>query len=441
MLTVDAEFSLRYFIDILNVVKSIIPRTMDQYTLFQPQNILSVSQLTGYLRQVLEGDDLLQDLWVEGEISNLGRPPSGHLYFTLKDSQSSIRCVMWRNSAVRLNFDLRDGLAVEAHGGMSIYEAGGQVQLYVDIMRLAGEGQLFQEFLRLKAKLEAEGLFDAETKRPIPARPRLIGIVTSPTGAAYQDMLNTLRRRFPVAEVVLAPTTVQGVDAPAGIVAALERLNRQVHPDVILIGRGGGSIEDLWAFNDEMVARAVAASLTPVISGVGHETDFTLTDFAADLRAPTPTAAAEVATPDRIELLGMLVELANRHTTYINALLADLRYEHGRLQHALDRTSPKHTINAYRQRLDEIIFRLDRSIQVKLEKKGLQLANLQQSLRGLSPRAVLNRGYAIVTRESDGALVKNADQVQPSEGVHIQVSRGELDARITKTTQEEQHAG
>jgi exodeoxyribonuclease VII large subunit len=437
----DTELSLLHFIDILNPIKSIKPRTMDQYTLFQSQNILSVSQLTSYLRQVLESDDLLQDLWVEGEISNLGRPPSGHLYFTLKDSQSSIRCVMWRNSAARLNFDLRDGLAVEAHGGMSIYEASGQVQLYVDSLRLAGEGQLFQEFLRLKAKLEAEGLFDAETKRPIPELPRLIGIITSPTGAAYQDMLNTLRRRFPVAEVVLSPTTVQGVDAPAGIVAALERLNREVRPDVILIGRGGGSIEDLWAFNDEAVVRSVAASAAPIISGVGHETDFTLTDFAADLRAPTPTAAAEVATPDRTELLGILAELANRHTTHINSLLTDLRYEHGRVQHALDRTSPKHSINAYRQRLDEILSRLDRSMQVKLEKKGLRLANLQQSLRGLNPRAVLNRGYAFVTRERDGALVKSADQVQPGEGVHIQLSRGELDARIINTTQEEQHVG
>jgi exodeoxyribonuclease VII large subunit len=187
------------------------------------------------------------------------------------------------------------------------------------------------------------------------------------------------------------------------------------------------------------VVRAVGASVAPVVSGVGHETDFTLTDFAADLRAPTPTAAAEVATPDRTELLGMLADLANRHTTQFNALLADLRYEHGRAHHALDRTSPKHAINAYRQRLDEIIFRLDRSMQVKLEKKALQLANLQQSLRGLSPQAVLNRGYAIVTHEKDGTLVKSADQVQAGEGVHIQVSRGELDARITKTTQEEQH--
>lgn len=414
---------------------------MDQYNLFQPQNILTVSQLTSYLRQVLESDDILQDLWIEGEISNLGKPSSGHLYFTLKDSQSAIRCVMWRSWAARLTFDPREGLAVEAHGGISMYEAGGQVQLYVDTLRPAGEGKLFQEFLRLKAKLEAEGLFDPETKRPIPPLPKVIGIVTSPTGAALQDMLNTLRRRYPVAEVVLSPTPVQGADAPPEIVAALKRLNREVHPDVILIGRGGGSIEDLWAFNDETVVRAVSASAAPIISGVGHETDFTLTDFAADLRAPTPTAAAEVATPDKAELLGMVAELANRHTTRLNGLLTDLRWELGQVKNALDRLSPKHAVDSYRQRLDEIILRLDRSIQVKLDKKSLQLANLQQSLRGLSPRAVLNRGYAIVTRIKDGELVKRANQVEPDEGIHIQVSQGEMDARVIQITQEDNHVG
>ena len=249
---------------------------METFSFIQPENILTVSELTGYLRQVLERDEVLQDLWVAGEISNFSRPSSGHLYFTLKDSSASVRCVMWRNTAARLNFSPREGMAVEAHGGMSVYEVSGQVQLYVDTMRPAGEGALYQEFLRLKALLDAEGLFDLERKRMIPERPQTIGIVTSPTGAALQDMLNTIRRRYPVAEVVLSPTAVQGVDAPPGIVAALAKINRSVHPDVILLGRGGGSIEDLWAFNDEAVVRAVAASEAPVISGVGHETDFTL---------------------------------------------------------------------------------------------------------------------------------------------------------------------
>jgi len=412
---------------------------MEQYSLFQPQYILSVSQLTGYLRQVVESDELLQDLWVEGEISNFTRASSGHLYFTLKDSQASIRCVMWRNWATRLDFEPREGLAVETHGGMGVYEVSGQVQLYVDIMRPAGEGLLFQEFLRLKAKLEAEGLFDPAAKRPIPPLPRVIGIVTSPTGAALQDMLNTLRRRYPVVQVVLSPTAVQGANAPGEIVAALERLNQEAEPDVILIGRGGGSIEDLWAFNDEAVARAVAASAAPVISGVGHETDFTLTDFAADLRAPTPTAAAEVATPDRTELLGLIADLANRHTAALNTRLTDLRWAYGQAQNALDRLSPRHTINAYRQRLDEITLRLDRATRVRLDKLHMGLTSLEQSLHSLSPHAVLKRGYAIVTRTSDGQLVKRADQVHPDEDVHIRVSQGAMQARITHITQEDDH--
>ena len=412
---------------------------MEQYSLFQPQNILSVSQLTGYLRRLIEDDDLMQDLWVEGEISNFSRPSSGHLYFTLKDSQSAIRCVMWRNSAARLTFEPREGLAVEAHGGMGVYETSGQVQLYVDTIRPAGEGLLFQEFLRLKAKLEAEGLFDPSTKQPIPTLPKVIGIVTSPTGAALQDMLNTLRRRFPVVEVVIAPASMQGVAAPGEIVAALELLNRQVKPDVILVGRGGGSIEDLWAFNDQAVARAVAASEAPVISGVGHETDFTLTDFAADLRAPTPTAAAEVATPDRVDLLGAITELSNRHTAYLNSRLSSLRWSLGQAHNTLARLSPRYAINTYRQRLDEISLRLERAARVDLERKTLHLAHLEQSLRSLNPHAVLNRGYAIVTRTSDGALVKRFDQVKPQDDIRIQVSQGTMDARILQTHQENKH--
>lgn len=412
---------------------------MEQYTIFQPKNILSVSQLTSYLREVLEKDEILQDLWVEGEISNFARPSSGHLYFTLKDNNAAIRCVMWRSSAARLNFSPGEGMAVEAHGSMSIYEVNGQVQLYVDTLKPAGEGALYQEYLRLKARLEAEGLFDPDKKQPIPQMPRLIGIVTSPTGAALQDMLNTLRRRFPVTSVVIAPTSVQGTDAPPGIVDALRRLAYEVHPDVILLGRGGGSIEDLWAFNDESVVRAVADSPIPIISGVGHETDFTLTDFAADLRAPTPTAAAEVAVPDQVELMSTLLEIANRHDTIMREIVSNLRWQHNQSLNTLERLSPAHSINTYRQRLDEIRFRLNRAAQTKLEKKHLQLGNLQQSLKSLNPAAVLNRGYAIVSREKDGSLIKNAGQVDPDENINIKVSQGSFAARVTRINQENNH--
>lgn len=412
---------------------------METFSFFQPDNILTVSELTGYLRQVLERDEVLQDLWVSGEISNFARPSSGHLYFTLKDSSASVRCVMWRNAAARLNFSPREGIAVEAHGGMGVYEVSGQVQLYVDTMRPAGEGTLYREFLRLKALLEAEGLFDPERKRIIPKRPQIIGIVTSPTGAALQDMLNTIRRRFPVAEVVLSPTAVQGMDAPSGIVTALERVNRVVQPDVILIGRGGGSIEDLWAFNDEAVVRSVAASKAPVISGVGHETDFTLTDFAADLRAPTPTAAAELATPDRVELLGTIMEIANRQGKQVSELISDLKWTQQQVKNALDHLSPAHAIDIYRQRVDEMSYRLAGVVQHTLERKNFHLQNLQQTLESLNPIAVLNRGYAIVTSEKDGWLVKDVRQLNIDDLIHIRVSRGNMNARITKLNQEQEN--
>ena len=270
---------------------------MEQMALFDPSPRWTVSTLTHYLRELLESDASLQGVWVQGEISNLSRPSSGHIYFTLKDSGASLRCVMWRGEAVRLRFAVQDGLAVEAHGNISLYEAGGQYQLYVDSIGPIGEGALYQEFVRLKALLEAEGLFNTARKRSIPQFPRKIGIVTSPSGAALRDVLNTLRRRLPLAEVVLAPTPVQGDEAAPAIVSALQNLNRVCTPDVILLARGGGSIEDLWAFNDERVVRAIVGSVAPVITGIGHETDFTLADFASDLRAPTPTAAAELATP------------------------------------------------------------------------------------------------------------------------------------------------
>jgi exodeoxyribonuclease VII large subunit len=406
---------------------------MENYSVFQPNHLLSVSQLTGYLREVLETDAVLQDLWVQGEISNLARPSSGHLYFTLKDSQAAIRCVMWRSTAARLKFDPQEGLAVEAHGGMGIYEVSGQVQFYVDTMKPAGEGALYQQFLRLKAALEAEGLFDPDRKRPVPKRPHTIGIVTSPTGAALQDMLNTLRRRYPLARVVLSPTPVQGVEAPPGIIAALQQLNSRAAPDVILIGRGGGSIEDLWAFNDEAVVRAVAASEAPVVSGVGHETDFTLTDFAADLRAPTPTAAAEMSTPDRLELQGIVLELSGRLTTRLKETLADRRWETRQQIHQLHLHSPKHRIDTFRQRLDETSARLHREMRTKLEKDCMQLENLQNALRSLNPQAVLNRGYAIVTHQDSRQVIKNAAAVAPEEKIRIRLSRGEMTARITET--------
>jgi exodeoxyribonuclease VII large subunit len=283
---------------------------MFQAPLFPPPS-LTVSDITRYLRELFESDEILHEVWVQGEISNLSRPASGHIYFTLKDQSAALKCVIWKQTAWRLPLSLQNGMAIEAHGAISIYERDGQYQLYADAVRLTGEGALYQEYLRLKARLEAEGLFDTERKRPLPELPAGIGVVTSATGAALQDILNTLRRRFPLVEVVLAPCAVQGEEAPPQIVNAIRSLNRTDGVDLILVARGGGSLEDLWAFNDERVVRAIADSDLPVITGIGHETDFTLADFAADVRAATPTAAAEQAVPDRAELREQFLTVAS----------------------------------------------------------------------------------------------------------------------------------
>jgi exodeoxyribonuclease VII large subunit len=398
--------------------------------LFRPTS-LSVTEVNRYLRQLLESDPILQDLWVQGELSNFSRPTSGHIYFTLKDSLAALRVVMWRSTAQTLRIALRDGMAVEVHGKISMYETGGQLQLYADEIRPAGEGQLYQEFLRLKARLEAEGLFDQARKRPIPGMPHRIGIVTSPTAAALQDILNTLRRRYPLAEVVLSPTPVQGEEAVPGVIAALERLNRLAKPDVILLARGGGSLEDLWAFNDEGVARAIAASQAPVITGIGHEIDFTIADFAADLRAPTPTAAAELATPDRQDLLSALLEKTNQLQRYYQVLLTTQRWQLNNQTGSLQRYSPTSQVNNYRQQLDESLRRSERALIQTFELNQTRLRGLQTRLISLSPQSILNRGYAMVLRQDDKSLVRSTRQVQVNDDLSVQLSDGVVDVKVT----------
>lgn len=401
---------------------------MDQLPLFQPLS-LTVTELTRYLRQLLESDESLQDVWVQGEVSNLSRPSSGHLYFTLKDSGASLRCVMWRNSVMSQGYIPRDGDQVEAHGAISIYESGGQYQLYADRLRPLGEGLLYQEFLRLKARLEEEGLFDPERKREIPIWPRHIGIVTSPTGAALRDMLHTLQRRFPLVEVILSPTAVQGSEAPAGIVEALEALNRYVKPDVILLARGGGSIEDLWAFNDEYVARAIGDSQTPVITGVGHETDFTIADFVSDLRAPTPTAAAEMATPNKADLEQKITEMEIRLGKASMMQINDLRWSLSDLKSMLTLHSPRSRVLSDRQKLDEIIRIASKALFHRLELEHTRLESLSYRLVALSPLAVLERGYAIVTNRA-GDLVRSVKQVVHDEKLNVRVRDGDFDVRV-----------
>jgi exodeoxyribonuclease VII large subunit len=409
---------------------------MEQMELFDASPRWTVTTLTRHLRQLLDADADLQGIWVQGEVSNLSRPSSGHIYFTLKDAGASLRCVMWKTGAGRLRFAPEDGMALEAHGSIGIYEAGGQYQLYADTLRPLGEGALYQEFLRLKVLLEAEGLFDPARKRPIPEQPRRIGIVTSPTGAALRDMLNTLRRRYPLAEIVLAASPVQGDEAPAALVEALRILNRVAAPDVILLARGGGSIEDLWAFNDARVVRAVTESAAPVITGVGHETDFTLADFAADLRAPTPTAAAELATPFTVvDLQAKLVERAGQLGSSLAALIESRRTAVEDAVGSLRFFSPLRRVQGERQRLDELSRRGNAAQDHRMELASTRLMGREQRLLALSPVAVLQRGYAILTRTADGLLVSRRTQVQTGDELRVHVQDGDFESRVTKNTQ------
>jgi exodeoxyribonuclease VII large subunit len=388
----------------------------------------TVSQLTGHIRRLIEDDPSLGDVWVEGEVSNFSRASSGHCYFTLKDAGSQIPCVMWRNAAEAQDYLPASGDLVLAQGQVSVYEAGGRYQLYVEQVQPAGVGNLYLEFERLKAQLEAEGLFESERKRPLPRFPQRIGIVTSPTAAALRDILNVLGRRYPLAEVLLSPTQVQGDAAPPQIVAALEALNERDDVDVIIVARGGGSLEDLWGFNDERVARAVAASRIPVVCGVGHETDFSLADFAADLRAPTPSAAAELAAPDRADLWAYVAGLAAALTTLLHGGIEERRWQLAEQTRALKHLSPEAQLAQARQRVDELLNRAQATVRHNLTLQRERLDGLAGQLAGVSPLGTLERGYAIVLHEKTGAVVQSVKQVSSGDALGVRVSDGEFEA-------------
>ena len=391
----------------------------------------TVSQLMARIRSTVETDPCLMDVWVEGEVSNFRQVASGHCYFTLKDAGAELRCVMWRDRVRGMRTLPANGDSVLAHGRVGVYEQRGDLQLYVDALEPLGLGWLYQEYERLKARLEAEGLFAPERKRPLPRFPRRIGVVTSPDAAALRDILNILSRRYPLAEVVLAPTLVQGEEAPPQIIAALRALNAREDIDVILLARGGGSLEELWAFNDERVARAVAASRIPVVCGVGHETDFSLADFAADRRAPTPSAAAELATPDRAELAGQVRMLRAR---LVRAMEADLTWRRGRVQEqvrVLRRLSPALRLSQTRQRLDDLTERAWRAVRHQIAVRRERLAGLAGRLEGVSPLATLERGYAIVWRAADGLIVRSPAQVAVGDALRVRVRDGEFGARVS----------
>lgn len=390
----------------------------------------SVAELTTYIREMFDVNENLQDVWVQGEVSNMRRAASGHWYFTLKDSQAQLKCVMWRSSAERQTVSPQDGDAILAHGRVSVYDAQGVYQLYADQVRPVGMGDLYAQFEQLKAKLQAEGLFDPFRKRPIPTFPKQIGVVTSADAAAFQDIQNVLRRRFPLAAVILSPTMVQGADAPPQIVKAIERLNQHTQVDVILVCRGGGSIEDLWAFNDERVARAIANSRIPTITGVGHETDFTIADFVSDLRAPTPSAAAELATPDSADLRAGVRDLTDTLHTLMDNTLFNLRANLSASRRTMGHISPTSRIRNLRQRVDDWNTRIISLQKVQIRRLRERLDARDAALKAADPRSILKRGYAIVYRSEDGERLGEAKGVKPGVGITVQFHDGDLKARV-----------
>ncbi len=392
----------------------------------------SVQELTRYIHELFDADATLADLRVRGEISNLTKAASGHWYFTLKDAKSQLRCVMFRSAAQFVRLDVKVGAEIVALGRVSVYEARGEYQLYVNaIEALGGVGDLHRQFEALKAKLNAEGLFDPAKKQPPPPFPRRIGIVTSPDAAAYQDILNVLSRRFPLAEVMLSPTIVQGAEAPAALVAALARLYARDDIDVIIVARGGGSIEDLWCFNDETVARTIAASRKPLISGIGHEIDFTIADFVADLRAPTPSAAAELATPNQEELLLDLDRARATLNARLSATTQEWRQASQGMARALGSNTPLRSVHAAQERLAGQADRMERAAFSSLERLQARLAAQLKALEAANPEQILARGYAVVS-DGSGEIVRTAAQVQDDQRLQLRFHRDQINVRVER---------
>ena len=389
---------------------------------------LSVTQLNEYLKMVIEGDRVLSNVFVRGEISNFKLYSSGHAYFTLKDDAGQLKSVMFRSYFSRLAFLPEDGMRVIAHGRVSVYETSGQYQLYVDDMQPDGAGSLAMRFEQLKRKLAAEGLFDESRKRPLPPMPRRIGVITSPSGAAVHDIINVLGRRFPAAEMILYPSEVQGTQAPAQLISGIEFFSMTGLVDVVIVGRGGGSAEDLWAFNDEYLARAVASCSVPVISAVGHESDFTICDFVADRRAPTPSAAAEIAVPDMGEILRGLASLNLGMQTSLQKRIAQERRVLTQLTASRVFSRPEQMLDNFRVRLDEHEQDLNRAIGQSILQKKQNTASLAGKLQALNPLSILSRGYATVSR--DGVSVTSVKQINENDTIDIRMADGSVRATV-----------
>jgi exodeoxyribonuclease VII large subunit len=393
-----------------------------------PRDVYTVARLNSEARQLLETG--LPALWVEAEISNFSSPASGHWYFTLKDRDAQIRCAMFRNRNALVGFRPRDGQQMQVRGRVSLYEPRGDYQLIAEAMEDAGEGALRREFERLKTKLAAEGLFSADVKRPQPAMPRRIAVITSPTGAAVRDVLHILARRFPPASVLIFPTPVQGAAATPSIVAAIDAASARHDCDVLLLTRGGGSIEDLWCFNDESVARAIRRCSIPVVTGIGHEVDFTIADFTADVRAPTPSGAAELVVPDRRTLLAALVSMEARLQRAALRLMAQATERSQSLLQRMQRAHPGSRLRQQSQRMDELEMRMRRAWEVALARATQRLLMARRGLDAVSPLATLTRGYAIVTGPDGNALL-DAANVKVGDAIAARLTRGTLRATVT----------
>jgi exodeoxyribonuclease VII large subunit len=395
--------------------------------------ILRVTDLNRRVRSLLDADAVLADVWVEGEVSQPSFPPSGHCFFTLKDANSQVRAALFREELARAPVRPVHGMQVIIHGRVRAYEPQGVYQLYVDSLTPAGAGDLHARYEALRTQLAATGIFEESRKRPIPRWPRRIGVVTSPVGAVWRDITNVLRRRYPLAELILSPTIVQGATAAPAIVRALQRLYAQPDLDTIILARGGGSLEDLWCFNDERVVRAVVDAPVPIIVGVGHESDITLADFAADLRAPTPSAAAELATPDAAQLATIVGRLRERASTALLGWATERRRFVDAEERALTRLAPD--IGAARQRTADLLDRGARAVGDRLERRQTLLASTAEALRTLSPAATLERGYA-VARTSDGRIVLDASSVSVGDALRVTVARGTVESRVEHTSDE-----
>ena len=401
----------------------------------ESKTVWSVSQLNGFVKNWIASNKTLNRIYVRGEISNFKAHFSGHMYMSLKDETSSIRAVMFKGSAGRLRFRPENGMKIVALGQVAVYERDGQMQLYIEEMQPEGIGALQIAFEQLKQKLEAEGLFAPERKKAIPSFPKHIGVVTAPTGAAIRDILQILRRRYPIAKVTLYPALVQGEQAPPEICRGIQYFNERFPVDVLIVGRGGGSVEDLWAFNDESVARAIAASEIPVISAVGHEVDFTISDFVADLRAPTPSAAAELCTPDIAHLRQQLIERYRGMKYHL-----DRKFKHE--SDALERIRNKRVfrfpydlLNAQNLRLDGCSKRLISGMELATEKEQGRFAKLCAKLNALSPLRVLSRGYALVSDEG-GRPKKTVSDFKIGDAVQLRLRDGRVNCDVTSVTED-----